>query len=277
MYVEYLNKKFVNIPKKRIIFDLANGGACSFKNQLKIFKKYKIINHTFNGKNINKNSGSNYIKKTLSKKISFDYLISFDGDGDRVIIAKKKYGVIETEKLALVFALYLFKKNKKKYNIVGTEITNPWFLNKLRKIGIKFTRSKVGDRNVINKQTQNKSIFGFETSGHFSFKKSMDGIFTAILFLQILKKKPNLINEILNQKIDYNQIILKVSPNRYNYISKHLKKLKKVSVIKRKSIWENIYKFHIFYKKNSIKTVRKFFESNYQKAIKSKFHSQLEV
>ena len=30
-YINYINKKLKKLPKNKIIFDLANGGACSFK------------------------------------------------------------------------------------------------------------------------------------------------------------------------------------------------------------------------------------------------------
>jgi len=274
-YINSINNKFKTFPSKKIIFDLAYGSASSFRKDLNIFKKFKIINYRFNGKNINKKSGSNHIQKTFKKLKSFDYLISFDGDADRVVIAKKNYGIIESEKLALIFAKYFSTKKRNKLNIVGTEISNPWLKEQLKKIKIDFVKSKVGDRNVINKQIINKSIFGFETSGHFSFLNSMDGIYTSALFLNIMKKNPKIIDEILLQKINYNQIVIKIIPNKYKSISKYLKKLKnlkKVKIIKRKSIWEDVIKIYIFYKNNFSKDEKIFFENNFQKVIKNKFH-----
>ena len=59
--------------------------------------------------------------------------------------------------------------------------------------------SKVGDRNVTDKIKKFNSFFGFETSGHFCFNHSMDGIFAAILFAKIINKDKNLIYEILKK------------------------------------------------------------------------------
>ena len=42
-----------------------------------------------------------------------------------------------------------------------TEITNPWFFEEIKKLGIKKIISNVGDRNVIDKIKKNKSFFGF--------------------------------------------------------------------------------------------------------------------
>ena len=271
-YINYINKKLKKLNKNKIIFDLANGGACSFKKNLNIFRKSKLINHTYDGKNINKNSGSNFIKKTLKKKLNFDYLFSFDGDGDRVVIAKKNYGVIESEKLALIFAKFLSISKKKDLSIVGTEITNPWFLENLKKLNINFIRSKVGDRNVIEKQIFYNSNFGFETSGHFSFENSMDGILTSVLFLNIIQKKPIIISNILNKKINYNQIIIKTKSKEDGNFLKRIKKFKNIKIVKRKSIWEKLYKIYIFYKIESNGKIKYFFENKYQKVIKNKFH-----
>ena len=83
-----------------------------------------------------------------------------------------------------------------------------------------------------------------------------------------MKKNPKIIDEILLQKIDYNQIVIKIIPNKYKSISKYLKKLKnlkKVKIIKRKSIWEDVIKIYIFYKNNFSKDEKIFFENNFQK------------
>ena len=54
-------------------------------------------------------------------------MYSYDGDADRLSIYKKNYGIIETEKVALIFAKYLIKiKNSKnnfnKYNCLALKI-----------------------------------------------------------------------------------------------------------------------------------------------------------
>ena len=259
-YFNFINKKFNIIIKKKIILDLANGGACSFINQINFLKKLNKINYNFDGKNINKNAGSNFIKKNFRKR-NFEYLIAFDGDADRVSIAKKGYGIIETEKLALIFAEYLLRYKKiNKENIVGTIITNPWLEEELKKIKIKLLKTKVGDRNVTEKEKKNFSLFSFETSGHFSFNKMMDGIYASALFLKIIQNNENIVNEILKKKINYKKYILKVIPRNKKLIINIIKKYKenkKIKIIKRKSIWENLYKVYFFYKKEEVKKIIK--------------------
>ena len=130
---------------------------------------------------------------------------------ERLSVSKKNYGVIETEKLALIYYLYL---NKKK-NIVGTEITNPWLKEKLELVGKKLYLTKVGDRNVINKKKKINAAFGFETSGHFCFNDTMDGLFSAGLFLEILNKKKSIILDVLKMKISYSNLVYRTENKNF--------------------------------------------------------------
>ena len=68
-YINSINNKFKTFPSKKIIFDLAYGSASSFRKDLNIFKKFKIINYRFNGKNINKKSDQTIFKKLSKVKI----------------------------------------------------------------------------------------------------------------------------------------------------------------------------------------------------------------
>ena len=257
-YENYINKLFRFKIKKNILFDYSNGSASSFIKNINFLKQSKKISYKYNGKNINLDSGSENIKKNLKKYLKKnDILIAFDGDADRVVIAKKKYGIIESEKLALIYGLYLkniikkFENLNKKEVIIGTNITNPWLKENISTAGIKLKLTNVGDRNVINKIKDNKALFGFETSGHFSFNNMMDGIYAAGLFLEILHKKPSLIDEVLKKKINYKKIIIGIEKNKVKKVMKmlvNLKKEQKIKYIVRKSIWESYFKLYIFYK-----------------------------
>jgi len=90
----------------------------------------------------------------------------------------------------------------------------------LKKLNIKFYKSKVGDRNVISRQIKTKSKIGFETSGHISFNNIMDELSTSKilpnesnnLFLNKIGtsslKKPTSYKEILRRpEVFYDTII----------------------------------------------------------------------
>jgi len=278
-YNNFINKKFNFTFSKKIIFDYSNGSAASFINNINFLKKSYKAAYKYNWKNINKNCGSNYLYKNFKSKYKkFDYCIAFDGDADRIVIAEKKYGLIESEKIALIFIKYLKNKNfkgfKKKSNVVGTNITNPWFAKNLPKYNFKYCNSKVGDRNVINKQMQKKAILGFETSGHFSFLNMMDGIYAAGMFLKIIQNDEGIIKKILKNKIDYKCKIIGVDKETLRTKKFFLKKVNNLSnlkIVKRKSIWNNYYKIYFFFKDNNLKNIKKILKIFPTNKIKIKF------
>ena len=167
-YFRYVNAKFNFSLSQNVLVDCANGSAASFYKKIKFFKKLFFVNISYLKNKINYKCGSNFLNKNINK-LNYrnkDFCIAYDGDVDRVVIAEKKYGIIESEKIALIFAKYLRKKKKIK-SITTTEIANPWLKERLKLEKIKLYFSKVGDRNVTNLKVNTKSSIGFETSATF--------------------------------------------------------------------------------------------------------------
>tara|TARA_B100001057_G_scaffold500955_2_gene619210 strand:- start:3034 stop:4296 length:1263 start_codon:yes stop_codon:yes gene_type:complete len=274
-YIDHINYKFSFKLRHKIIVDCSNGSVASFYKKINFLKNLKVINTKYKSNEINKNCGTNFLTQNIKKKKfkDFQFCLAFDGDADRFLVSEKNYGVIETEKIALIFTKYL-QKIKKKQSIVATEIVNPWLIQILKKDKIKVALSKVGDRNVIKVKNKYNSLFGFETSGHFSFKDSMDGLYGAGLFLKILKKKPHLIYEVLKDEIDYKKKIFGLDLFYLKSFKKFLKKINKdqVKIIIRKSIWNNYYKIYIFYKSKNTELGKLFLFLN-NKIIKKKFEN----
>tara|TARA_B100001093_G_C26707910_1_gene962098 strand:+ start:781 stop:1089 length:309 start_codon:yes stop_codon:yes gene_type:complete len=100
----------------------------------------------------------------------------------------------------------------------------------------------------------------------------MDGLYGAGLFLEILKKKPYLIYEVLKDKIDYKKKIFGLNLYHLRSFKKFLKKTNKnqLKIIIRKSIWNNYYKIYIFYKSKNTELSKLFLFLN-NKIIKKKF------
>lgn len=150
-----------------------------------------------------------------------------------------------------------------------TEIANPWLSEELKVLGIRSIISKVGDRNVVDKVKKYNSFLGFETSGHFSFFNSMDGILASIFFCRIINARSNLIYDILKKKIIYKKAIFGILTKNVieikNYISK-----KEIKYIIRKSIWNNYYKLYVFYKKEDLSELKKLKKYLFDKSLKIK-------
>ena len=266
-YIKFLNKYFNKNLNMKLKIDCSNGSAGFLKKKINLFNKSKLINCKKDGSKINLNCGSNNLKKNIkNKKIkNFDFIFAFDGDADRFLV--------ESEKIALIFACFLSRK-KKINNIVMTEITNPWLANELKKIGIKNFISKVGDRNVVNKIKKFRSDFGFETSGHFCFNNSMDGIFAATLFAKIISDDVKLIYNILKKKIDYKLNIIAINSDQIISVKSYLsKKIMKTKYILRKSIWNDYHKLYIFYQRDNLAEYYKLKKYLLNKSLKIKIKS----
>jgi phosphoglucosamine mutase len=245
-YINFINHNYSPKSPKNLLIDFSNGGASSYINQLYFLKGIKKVNYNYNFNNINKKCGSNFLYRNQSKKLFKEHLycLAFDGDADRLVISNKKYGIIDSEKVFLIFVIYLRNFYKIK-NIVATKITNPDLINILSKMKIKIITSDVGDRNIINLKKKNKSILGFETSGHYSIINNyMDGLQASALFIKILMEKPSIINKVLALKFTYK--LMQLNLKKIQLKNLKIKKKKSTKVVIRKSIWENIYRVYIF-------------------------------
>jgi len=259
-YIEYINKKFKYSHKSSdVLIDFAFGSAASIASKINFLKKIEKTNYNYNYRNINKNCGSNHLKKN-SKNLpfsKFEYCLAYDGDADRLLVHKKNYGIIESEKMILIFLSYLKKKSLPN-KVIATNIINPDLIEILKKMKIKTIQTNVGDRNIINNQIKYNSSLGFETSGHYSFDKFMDGIYASGLFLKILKSNRKIIEDILNVNFTYKLKKINLKQNQLKKINIfQYQKSKFFKIIIRKSIWENIYRLYIFYKPDGLLKVKK--------------------
>ena len=259
LYENFINSKFDRISiKKKILIDFANGSAASSINNINFFKNLDKKNFNYNFNNINLNCGSNFLKKTSKKKTNkkYEYILAFDGDADRIAIFKKNYGIIESEKIALIFALYLRKR--KNNQIISTLIANPGLKKILKECDLNLIKTNVGDRNVTTLQEKRKAILGFETSGHYSFMNFMDGIFSAGYFLKILANNEKLIIDCLYKSLNYKLFKVNLKKNvKVKLVKRKIKINKNLKIILRKSIWEQVYRLYIFYKKEDQKSLLK--------------------
>jgi phosphoglucosamine mutase len=184
------------VKKFKIVLDCANGAT--FEEAPLVFKQAGFDTHVINnrpdGKNINLDCGSTmpeHLKKTM-KEQQADLGISFDGDGDRVIMVDNKGNILDGDHILYLISKYLpeseFDDNFNKV-VVGTVMGNLGLEKALNQMGVKYIRTQVGDKHVYREMKQQQSILGGEQSGHIilrSLQKTGDGILTALYFLKAL-------------------------------------------------------------------------------------------
>lgn len=195
MYEIFITAWFeaVFLQGKKIVVDCAHGAT--YKLAPKIFEHFGAqvitINNHPDGHNINLYCGSTCPENITNAVLTHqaDWGISFDGDGDRVIIVDEKgHNYDGDEILAILTQHPLFKKSP----VVGTIMSNQGLGQYLQEKNKIFFRASVGDKHVFQMMEQYHAMLGGEPSGHIivePFSYSGDGIFTALLFIDTFIKE----------------------------------------------------------------------------------------
>jgi phosphoglucosamine mutase len=126
------------------------------------------------------------------KKYRADLGVCLDGDGDRLTIVDGNGHVIHGDKLIGLCGRFL-KDNQEigpTNEVVGTVMSNFGLEYYLQQQGLKFTRTQVGDRYIVEHMRATGALFGGEPSGHLVFKKystTGDGILAALKVIESIK------------------------------------------------------------------------------------------
>lgn len=192
----------------RLVVDGANGAA--YKVAPKVFEELGAevisLGNEPNGTNINQDVGALYPKRCAENVLKYraDLGICLDGDADRIVIIDNKGNIVDGDQLIGVLAKYLKDIGKlgKSNEVVGTVMSNFGLEKFLTEQKIKFFRSKVGDRYIVERMKESGSIFGGEPSGHLIFKKyatTGDGILAALKVIECIKYYEKSLEELLGQ------------------------------------------------------------------------------
>lgn len=151
-----------------------------------------VINNRPNGVNINENAGSTHIDGLvdLVKNNHLDVGFAYDGDADRCIGVDEKGNVMTGDHILYICGSYL-KDNDELYKntIVATVMSNIGLFKALDRLGIKYEKTKVGDKYVAKTMSDNSYVLGGEQSGHVIFSKfaqSGDGILTSLRMMEVM-------------------------------------------------------------------------------------------
>ena len=135
----------------RIVIDCANGATSRIVSQLftEMGAEATIISNIPDGKNINKNCGSEHSEqlKLLVVDTKANIGIAFDGDGDRLVVADERGEILSGDELLAIFAESMHRhETLQNHSVVSTVMSNIGLGSSLRKMGIKHF-SYMGYRN----------------------------------------------------------------------------------------------------------------------------------
>jgi len=179
-----------NLKGLHIVLDCANGATYNIAPN--VFEELgALVTSIFvepNGTNINRGCGSTKPEVLQEKVVELgaDLGIAFDGDGDRVVFVDRKGELVDGDELLYIIAAYQHQYTGGCDGVVGTLMSNFGFELGLQKLGIPFSRAKVGDRYVLEQMRERGWRLGGENSGHIvcsNVTTTGDGIISALQVL----------------------------------------------------------------------------------------------
>lgn len=231
-YVRYL-KKLIQPMQQRICFDCANGATSKIVQKLFKNEQFFLINTSSNGLDINIDCGATSPQsvKDFVKKNNCDIGISFDGDGDRILVVDKIGKEYDGDSLLYIFANYFKQRNLLKNDVVvGTLMSNFGLEKAFEKRGIALVRANVGDKYVIEEMAQRGAVLGGEQAGHIvlgDYIFTGDGVLVSIILLNILNEQKMGLADLSDGFKKYPQVIKNVMVSDKNKAMNN-KQVKKV-------------------------------------------------
>ena len=210
----------------KIAIDCANGSASVTAEGLftELGAECTVIGSEPDGVNINADCGSTHIE-TLGEFVKgkgFDIGFAFDGDADRLLAVDSDGRLVDGDKIIAVCSKHLKKQGRLRNNkAVVTVMSNIGLFRFFEKNNIDCVKTKVGDRYVLQRMTEDDCSIGGEQSGHviFSdFAATGDGQLTAVQLLNVMKETGKTIKELADEIEIFPQVLLNV---RVSAMGKH--------------------------------------------------------
>jgi phosphoglucosamine mutase len=192
-YIEFCKHTFpkdLTLEGLRLVVDCANGATYRVAPQVLRELGAEVIELAArpDGFNINADVGSLYPHAMGAEVVAQGAHagMAFDGDGDRIVFADHRGGIVDGDGLLYLAALEMRKRGELEGGVVGTVMSNLGLEHALSSAGIPFRRAAVGDRYVFQQLQEEGWILGGEPSGHvmcLTRNTTGDGIVTALMVL----------------------------------------------------------------------------------------------
>ncbi|MBN2073190.1 MAG: phosphoglucosamine mutase [Actinobacteria bacterium] len=219
VFLKYSFPKNLSLENMKIVLDCANGAT--YRVAPLLFKEMRAdvtaLNTEPDGININLNCGALHPGGLAEKvrELNADIGFAFDGDGDRVIVVDEKGSILSGDQVLAICAKKFKEEGKLKNNILVTTVMSNMGLSiALNKLGIQQSRSKVGDRYVLEEMLKKDAVLGGEESGHIIFLEhhsSGDGILSALQLLSVIKSEKKTVSELSKIMEIFPQVTINVS------------------------------------------------------------------
>ena len=217
-YIEFCKSNVTDLDLSglSVLLDCAHGATYSVAPKVfeELGAKVSTIGSDPDGVNINQNCGPTnpeYIREEILKG-DYHLGISFDGDGDRILMVSKTGKILDGDDL-----LYILSKDlNKESGVVGTLMTNKALQLYFKDMKINFCRADVGDKYVLQKLLEEGWLLGGEPSGHIiclDAAQTGDAIVAALKLLNKLKEVGFNVDESIERFNKFPQNLINLSVN----------------------------------------------------------------
>ena len=201
----------------KIVVDCANGATyhCAPHVFQELGAEVISVGNDPDGVNINKDCGATSPRLLCETVLSHgaDIGLALDGDGDRLIMADHKGEIVDGDEALFVIARGRRKENTFEGGVVGTLMSNLGLEQALKRDGIPFKRTNVGDRYVMERMVKEGWQLGGENSGHIiclDRTTTGDGIVAALQVLHSMASSGKTLHELKNGMQKFPQILVNV-------------------------------------------------------------------
>ena len=202
----------------RVVLDCANGAAYKVAPTVlwELGADVKTIGVEPDGFNINRNVGSTATKKLQDAVLEYraDIGVALDGDADRVIVVDERGRIIDGDQILATIAAAMQRTERLRGDgIVGTVMANMGLEQYLKSLDLSLTRTKVGDRYVVEAMRERGMNVGGEPSGHVilsDYATTGDGLVTALQVLGLVVQEQRSVSEVCHRFDPYPSLLRNV-------------------------------------------------------------------
>jgi len=219
-YIEFCKSTFSNdftLKGMKIVVDAANGAA--YQIAPKVFHELGAdviaIGCSPDGMNINKGVGATHPEALVAavQQHGANYGIALDGDADRLQVVDNTGRLYNGDELLYLMVSDRIARDEVVPGVVGTLMTNMAVELALKRKGIEFIRSKVGDRYVLEALLEKSWLLGGEGSGHLlalDKHTTGDGLISALQVLQACVATGQTMSQLLAEVTLFPQVLINV-------------------------------------------------------------------
>jgi phosphoglucosamine mutase len=193
-YIEFCKSSFSNdltLKGLKIVVDAAHGAAYHIAPKVfhELGAEVVAIGCSPDGLNINHEVGATHPDALVAavQLHQADFGIALDGDADRLQMVDESGRLYNGDELLYLMTVDRITSGERVPGVVGTLMTNMAIELAIKKLGVEFVRTKVGDRYVLEMLDQHGWLLGGEGSGHLlalDKHTTGDGLISSLQILQ---------------------------------------------------------------------------------------------